>query len=723
VVLAGTIVGVADTATLSATVLVNGAETDSVPLQWTSSNSAIAVVDSTGMVRGRARGTAVITAEIIGGSVTSDSAGDSDSVWVVAASLELAPDDSTITAVDDTLCLRHVARDAGGESVEGTAPVYSIQADPDSTVRLTANGCVVGRASGASASVAASLDTVTAAVGVTVRQTVTTLVLTPDSTELMAINAIVQLDAQATDLNGNPVPDRLITWTSSDPAVADVDSTGKVTARNAGSAGVWAAADDLADTARIVVNPPVLTVTPSSVSSSAAEGSAATHTQYVKIENTGSGSPTWMATTTDGSLWLTLFPLSGGMPDSVLLTLTPAGLDPNTYRDTVVVTVLGASGSPAKVSVTYTITGCATTPINPDTEINGTLTADDCGAPNRPSSFAKIYTFSGSLGDTIRLSLAASFDPYLILADETGAKLTENDVCSWNTSRACIDEYVLPGSGTYRIEATTRDPGATGSFTLQAVEPTAPIPPQNLRQRESDGTPITNGGRTADLTVLLRASVSDTDPGDTLRLEVEVLPPGQTFGDTATHTGDSVLHGDSSTVTVSLQDNTAYRWQARVVDRTDRSSTWEAFPANPAFVVNVADESPSVPGADLNQTILTDTSVAIPLGDTTTIDGARFKATVTDPDPGDLLRLQVEVQPIGTSFVCTNVSPPTCAAATTGLGVPSGIVAQVPVVGLTDGPYHWQVRVIDSLDNTSAWVSFPQPPNPESEADFVVDQP
>ena len=61
VVLAGTIVGVADTATLSATVLINGAETDSVPLQWTSSDSAIAVVDSTGMVRGRARGTAVIS--------------------------------------------------------------------------------------------------------------------------------------------------------------------------------------------------------------------------------------------------------------------------------------------------------------------------------------------------------------------------------------------------------------------------------------------------------------------------------------------------------------------------------------------------------------------------------------------------------------------------------------------------------------------------------------
>ncbi len=256
VVLAGTIVGVADTATLSATVLVNGAETDSVPLQWTSSDSAIAVVDSTGMVRGRARGTAVITAEIIGGSVTSDSAGDSDSVWVVAASLELAPDDTTLTAAEDTLCLRHLARDANGAPLLDTSPTYSVEDDPDSTIALSAGGCVVSRTSGRTATVLGSLDTVTATADVTVHQTVTALVVEPDSAELLAIGATVQLDAEAQDRNGNPVPVNLINWTSNDESVAAVDTVGEVTATGSGSAWIHAVADQLEDSAYIDVNPP-----------------------------------------------------------------------------------------------------------------------------------------------------------------------------------------------------------------------------------------------------------------------------------------------------------------------------------------------------------------------------------------------------------------------------------------------------------------------------------
>ena len=91
----------------------------------------------------------------------------------------------------------------------------------------------------------------------------------------------------------------------------------------------------------------------------------------------------------------------------------------------------------------------------------------------------------------------------------------------------------------------------------------------------------------------------------------------------------------------------------------------------------------------------------------------RLKATVTDPDPGDSLRLQVEVQLVGTAF--------TDAPTATGLAVASGSVAQVPVAPLADGSYHWQARVIDADGNTSAWVSFGG--NPETAIDFIVDVP
>jgi hypothetical protein len=87
-----------------------------------------------------------------------------------------------------------------------------------------------------------------------------------------------------------------------------------------------------------------------------------------------------------------------------------------------------------------------------------------------------------------------------------------------------------------------------------------------------------------------------------------------------------------------------------------------------------------------------------------------FKATVSDPE-GENVRLEVEVQPLGTSF----------------LGVPTGTsgfqvgpaTATVTLLGLTPSTqYHWQARTRDILGHVSAWVSFGG--NPESAVDFTI---
>src|SRR2546430_15506919 len=62
-----------------------------------------------------------------------------------------------------------------------------------------------------------------------------------------------------------------------------------------------------------------------------------------------------------------------------------------------------------------------------------------------------------------------------------------------------------------------------------------------------------------------------------------------------------------------------------------------------------------------------------------------FKATVTDPTPGDQLRLEVEVEPVGTAFngVVTGTGPT----------VANGTVATAAVAGLSDNTaYHWRSR-------------------------------
>jgi hypothetical protein len=79
-----------------------------------------------------------------------------------------------------------------------------------------------------------------------------------------------------------------------------------------------------------------------------------------------------------------------------------------------------------------------------------------------------------------------------------------------------------------------------------------------------------------------------------------------------------------------------------------------------------------------------------------------FKATVTDPDPGDVLVLEVESQPTNTAFDgATNLYR--------GTGVASGSTAAAAAgysVALLGANYHWRARACDQTARCSAWVSF-----------------
>jgi hypothetical protein len=499
-----------------------------------------------------------------------------------------------------------------------------------------------------------------------------------------------------------------------------VDTVGEVTATGSGSAWIHAVADQLEDSAYIDVNPPDLSVTPNSISASAAEGSATTHTQYVRIENAGSGSPTWTATT-NGSSWLVLSKtsgdVSGGMPDSTLVTLTPrpsgVPLAQDTYHDTLVIALPGASGSPAKVPVEYVIEPCVETPRTPDIIINDSLTTRDCGAPHRGGSFAKLYSFTAGSGNAITLYMDGDFDAYLFLLDGSGNILTQNDECPGNVvrGRACIEDYALP-AGSIKIEATSFDADAVGDFVIHAIIITAPDAPQDLEQRTTGGTPIPVGTATDESTVILEARVSDPDPLDTLSLEVEVKPAAADFDGTGTDTSSvAVISGQTAAATVSgLQDNTAYHWRARALDRWDRQGPWVSFGGNPEaapdFAVDLAPEDPDAPSG-LGQ-FKSDGTTVIGVGAKTNETTVVFKATVSDPDPLDALRLEVEVKPAGVAFDETGTD--------TSAAVANNSTATVSVPSLSDNTaYRWRVRTLDQDGRSSAWVLFGNDP------DFIVD--
>jgi uncharacterized protein YjdB len=689
------IVGVADSVLLTATVLVNGEPQEGVPLSWRTGDSDIATVTPAGLARGQARGRVVVGAQVEGGAISGKAAEASDTLWVVAATLALSPAESTLTSAGDTLCFEYEAQDAGGAVLAGGTPSFVIMEDPDSTVSLTPSGtCVVGRVSGQGATIQAILDTARATAAVTVRQTITALEIEPDSVELLSIGATEQILAEATDRRGNPVPATLVTWTSNDTNVVVVDSTGELTARGAGEALVHGESDGLTDSAVVSVTPPDLSVTPTTVSATAKVGSAALQTTDLSIDNEGTGSPSWSGSKSRG--WLSLSKMGGAMPDVVQLSFDPAGLAEGTHHDTVVITVPGASGSPAEVPVTFELTPCSETGIAPDVTLNSAITTSDCGAPHRSGSFARVYTVTGGWGDTVSLRLEGDFDSYLVVTDGSGTVLAENDECPGNPVRgpACIDEFALPASGTYRIEATSFDAAATGNFTLRVTEPTSPAAPAGLAQFRSDGTtPIAPGGVTSLPTVALRATVSDTDPADSLWLQVEVRPLSVGFTGAPTGTSGMTTSGSDASVTVAgLPDNTSFHWQARAIDQTGRAGNWVSHGSGAAdFHVDAFPDPPNTP-TGLSQ-FRSDGTTPIPEGGQSDGSLVRFRAVATDPDPVGQLWLEIEYQLVGVGFTGTASVSQLCSADP----------CEAAASGLPSGAYHWQARVRDNTSPTPLW--------------------
>lgn len=129
------------------------------------------------------------------------------------------------------------------------------------------------------------------------------------------------------------------------------------------------------------------------------------------------------------------------------------------------------------------------------------------------------------------------------------------------------------------------NPEDAADFSVRLRE--APKPPTDLGQFKVDGaTAIPSGGATDERTIILRASVRAANGIDPLRLEVEVKPVDAPFVHAATAASPEVASGGTASAAVSgLDDNVAYHWQARAVDRNGNQSEWVARGGEPDFRV------------------------------------------------------------------------------------------------------------------------------------------
>ena len=218
-------------------------------IAWTSSDSTVATVDSTGLVTGMHLGNATITA-------TSEGKSASAMIAVVAPAAGFTVQPATVVLMAGrTLQLAWTVTDLSGAPVT-RVPMWESSA-PE-IVSVDANGLVTTHVVG-TAQITGTVDGLTAVVPVNVVPAAASMTIQPASVTL-AMGESVDFTVTMANADGTPIVDRTVVWMTSESFRVLVDTKGHAVARNGGPATVTATAGDLSATATINVTVPVVSV-------------------------------------------------------------------------------------------------------------------------------------------------------------------------------------------------------------------------------------------------------------------------------------------------------------------------------------------------------------------------------------------------------------------------------------------------------------------------------
>ncbi len=227
----------------------NGGQITGQTINWASSNPSVATVSSTGMLKGIAAGTAVITAT--SGSL---SATTTATVAIVpTASVRISPASLTLNA-GSTGNLTAQALDAGQIVLTGRVVSWTTQ---NASIATVSNAGVVTAVNAGSTVLTATIEGKSATATVTVNPA--PLVPVASVTVQLANASLTQgqgTQATATlkDATGNTLTGRSVTWSSLDATVATVNSSGLVTAVGGGTVAIVAQSGSLTGSASLTVS-------------------------------------------------------------------------------------------------------------------------------------------------------------------------------------------------------------------------------------------------------------------------------------------------------------------------------------------------------------------------------------------------------------------------------------------------------------------------------------
>ena len=229
----------------------------SVKPVWTSSNTAVATVDSTGLASGLAGDSTYIIAAAGGYA-------DTARLFVRAPSkVALSPSDTVITSIGDSVHLTGVVLTNFGDTVK-TGTVIRFASTVPSVVTVnaaTGEATLVGAGNG----VVQATDTVNKVSGTAtlrVNQKVFSIVNTPPDSIEVGVGGQAQIFAVAKDKNGHAIPGRVFGWLTRNPSIATVNQSGVVTGVAVG-AGPTYAVDTLVDSITVFRDSTLVSVVPS----------------------------------------------------------------------------------------------------------------------------------------------------------------------------------------------------------------------------------------------------------------------------------------------------------------------------------------------------------------------------------------------------------------------------------------------------------------------------
>src|SRR5262249_32461251 len=157
------------------------------------------------------------------------------------------------------------------------------------------------------------------------------------------------------------------------------------------------------------------------------------------------------------------------------------------------------------ITAIFASNACTISPLAFGDTKSATLAGSDCIAPHRPGSVADVYTFSGTAGQKIKLTMSSlTFATNLILQDPSNNVIANVSSCSGASfGTSCISNtagsLVLPATGTYTVEATSLVSGVTGAYPLNLVLCCPPVAnAQTIFTTEDTPLTITLGGSDPD---------------------------------------------------------------------------------------------------------------------------------------------------------------------------------------------------------------------------------